>query len=165
MFINRPNRLPGYDYSRDNYYFITSVVKNRNPCFGEINNGKMKLNEFGQIALKQLRWLDNNYSYVKLHEHVIMPDHIHAIVEINSSVGSGRDLNLPCCGQTETKIKSLSELIGAFKMTSSKQIRLKGLTDFQWQTSFHDRIIRTQTEFDLISKYIIENPIKEIESI
>lgn len=139
--------MPECDYSRDNHYFITTVVKNRLPYLGNIENGTMILNENGKIVLNQLNWLSKQYAYVKLHAHMVMPDHVHAIIEIDQN------------GINNQKIKSLSELTGAFKMTASKQIRLNGLSDFQWQTSFHDRIIRNQMEFDRITKYIWENPL------
>jgi len=145
MYTNKPNRLPGFDYSSDRFYFVTSVVKNRTACFGDLEKGTMKLNQFGEITTQQMRWLSEQYPYVLLHEFVIMPDHIHALIEIDPTRFNG-------------KIKSLSELMGAFKTRSSKFIRLAGLVDFQWQTSFHDRIVRKIEEIDRISKYIRDNP-------
>ena len=56
------------------------------------------------------------------------------------------------------KIKSLSELIGAYKTTVSKQIHLAGEERFNWQKSFHDRIIRNEMEFGRIINYIDDNP-------
>lgn len=58
------------------------------------------------------------------------------------------------------KIKSLSELIGAFKSKASKEIRENGMKEFSWHRSFHDRIIRNAWEFENIRNYIIENPAK-----
>ena len=147
-YTNKPNRLKGFDYSSGQYYFVTSVVKNRVRCFGAISQGEMILNEYGKITLEQLRWLPQQYSYVRLLEHVVMPDHIHAVLEID-----------PLTTNHQGKIKSLSELMGAFKSRSSKLIRLEGLKDFQWQTSFHDRIIHSEVELERVEKYILENPI------
>ena len=147
-YTNKPNRLKGFDYSSRQYYFVTSVVKNRIKCFGEISEGKMILNEYGKITLEQLRWLPQQYSYVRLLEHVVMPDHMHAVLEID-----------PLAANHQVKIKSISELMGAFKSRSSRLIRLEGLPEFQWQTSFHDRIIRNNLELERVEKYILENPI------
>ena len=154
MYENRPNRLPGYDYSKSNYYFITACTKNRIYYFGEITNEKMILNKFGQIIHKKWFWLEEQYDCARLDSFVIMPDHIHGIIFIdNPPVGAGRDLPLH-------KIKPLSELIGAFKTTSSKEIHKQGLLDFKWQRSFYDNIIRDETSLYPIRKYIYENPIK-----
>lgn len=43
-------RLPGYDYSQPGAYFITIVTHNRQCLFGEIVNGEMRLNEYGEIV-------------------------------------------------------------------------------------------------------------------
>lgn len=61
---------------------------------------------------------------------------------------------------TAKKIKSLSELIGAFKTTSSKLIHQAGLNDFAWQRSFYDHIIRAEKDFASIVKYIQNNPLQ-----
>jgi putative transposase len=166
----KPNRLKGYDYSSDNLYFVTSCVQNRKCCFGEIvpvntvGTGhdlsqqpiipKMILNQYGDIAEKQWYWLSEQYQYVVLHAFVVMPNHIHGIIEINRAhVRTGRDLSL------QPKIKSLSELIGAYKTTISKQIHLIGFLEFQWQRSFHEHIIRGEKSFKTISDYIYNNPV------
>lgn len=67
-------------------------------------------------------------------------------------VGTGRDLSLP------QKIKSLSELMGAYKTTTSKQIHIAGYEAFAWQRSFHDHIIRDEKSFETISEYIPNIP-------
>ncbi len=168
MKERKRTRLEGYDYSTDNLYFITSCVQDRKCCFGEIVNNLMILNEFGKIAHNQFVWLQNQYAYLRVHNFVIMPDHVHAVVEINRNlvfVGNGRDHSVlqnpnpnPNKSQQPLKIKSLSGLIGAYKTTVSKQIHLCGNDMFQWQKSFHDRIVRNEMEFERIVNYIDDNP-------
>ena len=150
----RRNRLKHYDYSRNGYYFVTICTQNRMWDFGGIKNGEMVLNDNGVIVRKRWKWLAKQYQYVGLDEFVVMPNHLHGIVIIdgcNNNVGTGRDLSL-----RETKIKSLSELVGAFKTTSSKIIRLNGLVDFCWQRSFYDHIIRNDKSLCRIKRYIYE---------
>ena len=68
--------------------------------------------------------------------------------------------------QPHIKIKSLSELVGAFKTKSSKEIHKLGYSTFKWQRSFYDRIIRDEKELYNIRKYIKQNPLRwEIENI
>ena len=168
-------RLKDYDYSQNGYYFVTICVRNKTEYFGEIINGKMILNEIGEIAQKQWLWLAEQYDYVKLDEWIIMLNHLHGILIIENSTtgvgrvgadrvaGAGRDLPLRPqrqCEQQTRKIKSSSELIGAFKTTSSKLIHQNGLSEFQWQQNYYDRIIRNEKELDKIRKYIFENPLE-----
>lgn len=176
------NRLSGFDYSSDCLYFVTSVVRDRIPYFGEIENGEMRLNPIGEIAEKQWEWLGNQYPYIKLHSFVVMPNHIHGIIEIDRNVagtgrenetnaipdaGTGHDLSLRDKrnqrDHPETKIKSLSEIIGAYKTTVSKQIHLAGYPEFAWQRSFHDHIIRDEQSYFNICNYILNNPLNWTE--
>ncbi len=153
----------GYDYSQNNLYFITICVQNRICCFGTVGIGrelsvlidnpdhtirKMNLNEFGKIAENQWEWLANQYSYLVLHSFIVMPNHVHGLIEINSDLVTDKSI----------KIKSLSELIGAYKTTSSKQIHLLENEKFAWQRSFHDHIIRDDAAYERICNYIETNP-------
>ena len=149
------NRLAGFDYSNGGYYFVTICTKNRINCFGNIVDGQMVLNECGQIVEHQWIWLQKQYKYVELDEYVIMSNHIHGIIIIDPVfVGNGRDHSL------HEKIKSLSELIGAFKTTSSKLIHQLGMRTFHWQKSFYDHIIRNEHSLFRIQEYIRNNPAK-----
>ena len=151
------NRLTGFDYSNGGYYFVTICTENRINYLGNIVDGQMMLNAYGQIVEQQWIWLQKQYKYVQLDAYIIMPNHIHGIVIIdNVVVGNSRDHSL----QEKTKIKSLSELIGAFKTTSSKLIHETGLKYFQWQKSFYDHIIRNERSLFRIQEYIRNNPAK-----
>jgi len=152
------NRLKEYDYSQGGYYFVTVCVDNRKDIFGNVKNGKCFLNNYGTIVKKNFENLKNRYSYIKLDYYVIMPNHIHAIIIIDPSsisVGTGRDLSQ----NKKQKIKSLSEIVGAFKTMSSKEIHLTGNKLFKWQRSFYDRIIRNEKELYYIRRYIEQNPL------
>jgi REP element-mobilizing transposase RayT len=157
------NRLKKYDYSNAGYYFVTICVNDRKDYFGKIKNGDCVLNEFGIIVKQILENIPIKYPYVELDYYVIMPDHIHIIIIIDpSDVVTGRDLSQ--IGNSKPKIKSLSQIIGALKTMSSKELHLKGLKEFKWQRSFYDRIIRNEKELYQIRKYIEQNPLSlEIE--
>ena len=69
-------------------YFVTICTHAREHYFGEIQydeNGeaKMFLSEIGKFAEKQFRNVKNHYPYADIPLWVIMPDHIHAIVNID----------------------------------------------------------------------------------
>lgn len=114
------------------------------------SNQIMQLNKYGEIVRERLLWLAIQYPYVVLHNFVVMPNHIHAILEIDSLRVKDEAI----------KIKSLSSLFGAFKTTSSKMIREEGFLDFSWHRSFHDHIIRNDKSYRYISNYIDQNPSK-----
>jgi putative transposase len=176
MNNRKRNRLLGYDYSRDNLYFVTNCVKNNECCLGrvvpnvgtgrdlsvlcaeihnpEIHNPeinyKVELNEYGLIVEDKIKWLMSQYIYVDIHNFIIMPNHFHLILEIDCIKVK----------ETDTKIKSLSSLMGALKTTTSRAIHCLGLESFAWHRSFHDHIIRNEKSYQNISNYIDNNPSK-----
>lgn len=161
MFRQRkPNRLRGFNYAQDRLYFITTCVHDMLCVFGEVVSGRMILNECGMIADQQWHWLEDQYPYVRIHTHMVMPNHVHAIIEINRKFVPVQDPST-----SHIKIKPLPELIGAYKTTSSKQIHLIQAKDgsfpyqsFRWHRSFHDRIIRNEKEYGRMVTYIDQNP-------
>ena len=79
----RSIRLKGYDYSADGLYFITICTKDKNHYFGRVIDGKMILNERGQIVNNEwLNTINIRQGEVILHDYIVMPNHFHAIVEI-----------------------------------------------------------------------------------
>ena len=111
----KPNRLKEYDYSEPGYYYITICTFNRREMFGSVENNNMLLNQCGNIA--QTSWLDlpNHHKNIHLDRFIVMPNHIHGIIEIKYPVGGGpaRPFN---------KKNNISVIIGSYKSTVSKQI-------------------------------------------
>ncbi|WP_369769428.1 transposase [Flavobacterium sp. WC2416] len=169
MKNRKRNRMKGFDYSSNNIYFVTICVQNRECCFGYVGTGRdlsvhhraeneindsieveMDLNKYGKIVEEKIIWLQEQYKYVEIHNYVVMPNHVHIIIEIDS-------LKVV---DSAVKIKSLSSLIGALKTKSSKFIHIEGLEKFSWQRSFHDHIIKNENSYDNINNYIDLNPQK-----
>src|SRR5688572_16078788 len=85
----RSIRLKGYNYAQVGSYFITAVTRHRHCLFGEIVEGAMRLNEFGQIV--QDEWLKstNIRREIELDVFVVMPNHVHGILTIiDADVGA-----------------------------------------------------------------------------
>jgi REP element-mobilizing transposase RayT len=179
----RSIRLKGYDYSLPGAYFVTLVTYERACLFGEVYKGEVRLNSIGKLAQAELRRLPTQFRHIAIQSRVIMPNHIHAIIMINS-VGATH----PC--QNGTLIsdqiapdqfpdgnngsplqktrpsgpapKSLGAVIGQFKSRLTKHIWSRTGIDHQpiWQRNYYEHIIRDQAEFEKIHLYIIENPRK-----
>ena len=84
----RSIRLKGYDYSQAGLFFITICCQYKACLFGEIDVGtgftpaQMILNKFGQIAYKEWVKTPEIRNNVALGEFVVMPNHIHCIIQI-----------------------------------------------------------------------------------
>lgn len=95
MFHRHSIRLPKYDYSQSGYYFVTICTQNRECLLGEIVDGEMKLNDAGNIVNSQWNELLNRFHNVELDEYVVMPNHMHIIIQIHNHVVMGRDNPAP----------------------------------------------------------------------
>jgi putative transposase len=94
----RSIRLKDYDYAQAGLYFITICTKNRDCLFGRISSGEMKLNDAGENAYACWLEIPKHFSNTILHEFVIMPNHVHGIVEIlgtnqNSAVDGAKNVS------------------------------------------------------------------------
>ena len=147
----KKNRLEGFDYSQNGYYFVTICTKNRKEYFGQVRDGGMILNQCGEIVRRCWFDLPNHYKNCASDEWIIMPNHIHGIVIIDNDVGTGF--------KPVPTYHSLSEIIRGFKTFSSRRINeYNQCGDFQWQRSFYDHIIRNGSSLNQIREYIHNNP-------
>ncbi len=139
----RSIRLKGYDYSRSGYYYVTICTQDREKLFGEIDEAIIRLNEAGQMIDQEWNQIPKRYGCVIIDKYVIMPNHLHGILQIlsgendgntsseqvnvgTSLVGVLNDANETHISPTETgdsatertgtrPVPTLFEIIGAFK--------------------------------------------------
>ncbi|PIQ09392.1 MAG: transposase [Ignavibacteriales bacterium CG18_big_fil_WC_8_21_14_2_50_31_20] len=163
------NRLKSVDYAFPNWFFVTICTENHKSFFGNIKSGNMNYSSIGEIV-KEEWWLTNVVrKNVDLDEFVIMPNHIHGIVIINSGgksdfVGSGLPKMTQRVISTDThvtlKANSLGAIIGQFKSVCTKRIHSLYHNDFKWQPNYYEHIIRGQKDLERIRNYILQNPSK-----
>jgi REP element-mobilizing transposase RayT len=156
-------------------YFITLVTFQRDSLFGEIRNGKMKLNRHGMIVQEEWFASADIRKEIRLYpeEFVVMPNHIHGIVWIvdttgaDGRVGENSVDNVGATGRSPLQKptrqpgpakKSLSSFVAGFKSAVTKRIRNELNETGIWQRNYHDRIIRDEPELENIRKYIEINP-------
>ena len=76
------HRKPNWDYSADACYFLTIVTQNRECNLGTIINNEMILSDFGKIVEREWFQSFEIRNELFLHDFILMPNHLHAIVEI-----------------------------------------------------------------------------------
>jgi REP element-mobilizing transposase RayT len=77
-------RLKGYDYSLPGFYFVTICTYQMQHLFGSVREGNMHLNEQGEIVNQEWCRTELIRDNVTLHEFIVMPNHIHGIIEIRN---------------------------------------------------------------------------------
>jgi putative transposase len=156
----RSIRLPGHDYSRPGYYFVTICIHDRaQRLFGEIplvgagSKPAPHLNEYGKIVQKTWDDLPDHIDGIELDAFIIMPNHVHGIIRI---IGTG----LERAGLEPAPTVGIPEIVRQFKTFSAKRINItrNSIGASVWQRNYHDHIIRNDTSLFFIRKYIRDNP-------
>jgi REP element-mobilizing transposase RayT len=178
----KSTRLEKYNYSQNGMYFVTICTKDREEFFGSVIGEKMVLSDIGKIAKQYWQEIPQHFPFVNLDEYIVMPNHLHVIVEIikNANTRNCRDEAMPRLknhhyqdealprlytgkylqmSKISPKSDSLSVIIGSFKSivakTANKQFPRIG---FAWQSRFYDHIIRNEKSLNKIREYIQTNP-------
>lgn len=115
------------------YYILTTVTHLRKPFFKNI--------WYGRIVVEEMRRLDRD-GYVKSMAWVLMPDHLHWLVEI------GQDSLLP---------KVMMYVKGRSAHRINKEIQHHGRI---WNKGFHDHALRKEEDVQNIARYIVSNPLR-----
>jgi len=173
----RSIRLKGYDYSQAGLYFITICCQDREYRFGEIirpnySRQIMYLNEFGRIAHDEWLKTPEIRPNVALGEFVIMPNHMHGIIQILYAIDKIDSCNMDdrggVCnmddrgGVCNTPPRSPSNTVGAivrgYKSAVVRQMRTLGFDGKLWQRNYYEHIIRDENSHRNIARYINNNP-------
>src|ERR1700690_4035484 len=78
------HRVRGYDYSKAGAYFITVVTHRRARLLGDLANGVVRLSGAGRIVVDCWNSIPNHFPNVELDQFVVMPNHLHGILWIQS---------------------------------------------------------------------------------
>jgi REP element-mobilizing transposase RayT len=85
----KSSRLRGWDYRSRGWYFVTICTRGHAHIFGAVEEREVVLSPVGRIAEFELRTLCQHYDNVQIDKHVVMPNHVHAIVMIEDHHFSG----------------------------------------------------------------------------
>jgi len=148
----RSMRHKYWDYANGGWYFVTICTKDRACLLGDIDpQGLFRLSPIGEIVSEEWQKTPTIRTNVELDEWIIMPNHIHGILIVDSdNEDDRRKLTSGCLGA----------IVGRFKDVCTRRIRRDGFINFEWQRNYYDHIIRNERDLDRIRLYINNNPFK-----
>ena len=153
-------RLHNFDYSSNGMYFITICTYGKESFFGNIADGHMHLSLIGKIAEEEIHNtnIKRASDYIEITKFVIMPNHIHMIVQIfNPNIFhqyQNEAFSLP-------SKKSISATIRSYKSAVTKRIHesIDCKKAYKvWQPRYYDKVIRNEEAYQKIWNYIDTNP-------
>ena len=100
----------------------------------------------GVIAENVINEIHQKYPQVWVNKFVIMPDHIHMLLQIDTGTGDPSP--------------TLGNIVGWFKYQVTKRVNkvLETPGERIFQRSYYDHVIRNQQDYDEIWQYIENNP-------
>lgn len=164
----KPNRLWSFEYGAG-AYFVTICTQNRKCILSKIVSYKMtdvnvgeglappaevRLTPYGTTAQKQLLDFENRYPSVRIHQYVIMPNHIHAIIQIQANCGEAGGAS---------PSPTLMDVIRAFKSIATRMCKKIQPISQLFQRSYYDHAIRGEADYLEIAQYITNNPARWAE--
>ena len=143
-------RLKNYDYSTPGYYFITVCAKDKKKLFGDLVAGdefkqsQPVLCKRGETVCAQLEAMTGFYSNIVLEKYVVMPNHVHMLLQVKAEQG--------------TRPSILSAFVGTFKRFCNKSCG-----EDLWQSRSYDHVVRNEKDYQRIWEYIDNNPTRWTE--
>jgi REP element-mobilizing transposase RayT len=137
---NPSNRSPGNQALRrgrasipNHIYLVTTVAHERNRIFEDFDAACLASKTLTTPEL----WPDG-----KLLAWVLMPDHLHLLVELGDNEPLSRVIQ---------RVKSV---------TASALHRHSGLPSSIWQRAYHERALRQSDDIRTAARYVIANPLR-----
>ncbi len=113
----------------------------------------MQSNAAGEMIAAVWQEIPIHYTTIEIDEFVVMPNHIHGIIFINS-----------CFAEAAPKSDALAigEIIRAFKARCTHALhQIEAAHNTQiWQRNYYEHIIRNEKELSSIREYITNNPLQ-----
>lgn len=155
--VRKRLRYEGHDYQAPCCVHVTICTHNRQSLFGTIGATGLNLNDAGRSTANALRSLHSDAKGISIDAHIVMPDHIHAIIILGTNPHVATTASIP-------------DVVQRFKMRVMKSwpggIRTRGWTPYDthlWHRSYNDKLIESDAHLQRTREYILANPARWIE--
>lgn len=155
--FRKPLRYRGHDYRAPCCVHVTICTHHRQTLFGTISAAGLHLNDAGRFASAAIRSLHSDAEGIAIDTHIVMPDHVHAIIVLGTN---------PNVNMTE----SIPDVVRRFKMRVIRSwpggIRNRGWEPYDthlWHRSYHDTLIESEAQLEQTRAYILANPARWME--
>ena len=152
-------RLKDFDYATPGAYFITICTHNKKCLFGTIvqeeknQEACMRYSKIGEIARGCLLDIEQHYNNVKVEHWVIMPNHVHMLIQITERINP-----------FPTMLCDVPNIIGKYKAAVTRTVGNAFMHSGKlWQASYYDHVVRDDNDYLGIWQYISGNPSKWME--
>ncbi len=153
--VRKRLRLRGYDYGEAGFYFITICTQGRIQWLGQVIEAEMHIGAAGSIVQAEWNALPKRFPGLELDQFVVMPNHVHGIVRMSDKV----EYHNQSSRANSQSRPTVSAIVKTLKGATAYRIRAFAVaSEFGWQKSFYDSIVRDEEMLNVIRDYIVNNP-------
>ena len=121
----------------------------------------IELTAYGRNTIETIEFLNEKNDEITIEKYVAMPNHVHLLVVVDNldSGASGKPhLSNGASGKPRPTNTIIPKLVSSIKRFTNKRAGFD-----MWQTSYHDHIIRDETDYHARWQYIGQNPARWAE--
>lgn len=168
--VSQKLRIPGRDYTRGGWYFLTLSADYHRHLFGEIVGGRkpvMACNALGQLVEQEWLKIPAYFTGVRLGAAQVMPNHFHGLLWLSGFQSTAHPGGTP---PGLEKVVSLGEIINPFKGGVTRKWRRVVASRPEgsrlserlnvWQPNYWDVICFDDEELAQKEAYIRANPLR-----
>jgi len=154
--------LPNHDCSSAGFYFVTLCTYKRRCLFGDAVDGELQLSKFGAHVESAWREIPRCHNNVRLDAFVIMPNHLHGIISLDSATDDfDNERAVSADREAMDRLPTVREIVHAFKARCAFYLEANGCLEKNgldaapvWQRRFHEHIIADEKAYRDIVQYI-----------
>ncbi len=113
-------------------------------------NPHVLLTDYGKIADKYIRQMNDHYKNLSVDNYIIMPNHIHMLITVSTPLSDNGPSGTPV---PTVQNSTISRFISTFKRFCNKEYGVN-----IWQYRSYDHVIRDREDYEARVKYISDNP-------
>jgi putative transposase len=129
-----------------------------------LNGAKCSLTTQDGCFFKNGTALPNRFPAIELDAFVVMPNHVHAIVNLACDLDVGAGL-VPAQRPTTRVAPTVGDIVGAYKSLTTvaythgvKRLGWPAFRERLWQRNYYEHVIRNEESLNQIRQYIADNP-------
>ena len=122
-------------------------------------DGQVQLSGAGKIVAEMWTGLADRFPNVSVDLFVVMPNHIHVIVNVGAQFIAPGDAQVHSEGAMN-RAPMLGQIIRTVKAASTHRIRQTRDLDIVWQRNYYEHVIRDEESLKRIRQYISDNPLR-----
>jgi putative transposase len=155
--FKKPLRYKGHDYRAPCAVHVTICTHARQHLFGTITLQGMHLNAPGRFTEQVLLDLHSDAMGIAVDTHIVMPDHVHAIIVL------GTNPRVQTADSIPDVVRRLKMRVVRSWPKGIERHGCQGYDTHLWHPSYYDTLIRNDAHLEKTREYILANPARWIE--